>query len=128
MKKTAAIILAILVMMTGVTAFAAGQQGALLTEEEAKAIALEEAGAAGEKVWFRQVQLEWDDGRQVYEIEFFVAYTAYEMNVDAHTGEVTDFSVERYDIDDTLHDDDDDRGSGWDQRYTGVLEVQYGDD
>ena len=42
-------------------------------------------------------RLDWEDGRQVYEIEFYADGTQYEMDIDALTGRVKDFSAEYHD-------------------------------
>ena len=44
--------------------------------------------------------LDWEDGRQVYEIEFVAGGMEYEMDVDVYTGRITDDSKEPYDWDD----------------------------
>ena len=106
----------VLVMMLALcaTAFAAGGP---VTKEEARKIALEYAGVNEDEAFFTKERKDRDDGRPVYEFEFYVDTTEYEVEVDANTGRVTDFSVERYDgrydrCDDRYDRDDD--WFGWD--------------
>lgn len=109
MKKTVAMILAAVVMILSVSAFAVGQQGQKLTVDEAKKIALDYAKVTEEQApRFTKMHLDWDDGRLVYEIEFYVGTTEYDMDVNAYTGMVTDFSCEPHfgfgDYDDDWND------------------------
>ena len=109
MKKMMAGLLAVMLMVCCVSAMA---QGRALTKEEAMKTAAEYAGLREDQVRFTRVRLDWDDGRQVYEIEFVCDGVEYEMDVDVQTGRVTDFSRERYDRHDG-HDWDDD----WDDWF-----------
>ncbi len=105
----------VLVMMLALcaTAFAAGGP---VTKEEARKIALEYAGVNEDEAFFTKERKDRDDGRPVYEFEFYVDTTEYEVEVDANTGRITDFSVERHggyrDHGDRYGWDDD-----WDDRY-----------
>ena len=92
MKKALAMMMAVLMMLAlGATAFAAGDKISL---DEAKQIALDYAGVKAAEASFTKANRDWDDGREVYEIEFYAGNTEYEMDVDACTGRVTDFSME----------------------------------
>ena len=74
----------------------AGPAGAPISPEEAKAAAPAHAGLAGDAVTFVQVELEWDDGRQIYEIEFYAiaGYQEYDYEIDALTGEIRSFDFD----------------------------------
>ncbi len=61
---------------------------AVLTAAEAKAKALASAGIEAEEASFLKVELDEDDGRLCYEIEFFANGVAYEYKIHAETGEV----------------------------------------
>ena len=43
---------------------------------------------------FTKAHRDFDNGREVYEIEFYAFNTEYDMDVDVLTGKVTDFSKE----------------------------------
>lgn len=67
----------------------------LLTVEEAKAKALADAGLEADQVTFTEAKLERDDGRDVYDIEFYTAdYTEYDYEIDARTGKVLDMDYD----------------------------------
>ena len=68
-----------------------------ITEEAAKGIALAHAGFKAEEVTFRKAKLDRDDGRAVFEIEFVKNGKEYEFNIDAATGRILEFDVERAD-------------------------------
>lgn len=59
-----------------------------ITEQEAKEIALKNAGLAEEEVQFRKARLDYDDNRAQYDIEFLVGNEEYDYDIDATTGEI----------------------------------------
>lgn len=65
-----------------------------ITEEEAKNIALNHTNQKSEDVTFTKVKLDIEDGRQVYEIEFYTTDSAYELYIDANTKEVIKYDVD----------------------------------
>lgn len=65
-------------------------------EESAKAIALKHAGLTGTEVTFIKAERDYDDGRTVYDIEFYVGGTEYDYEIDAYTGAIRSYD---YDID-----------------------------
>ena len=69
-------------------------------EAKAKDIALKHAGLSSSKVTFLPVKLDWDDGRQVYEVEFYSGNKEYDYEIDAATGAIRDydFDIESYTI------------------------------
>ena len=92
MKKAVAMVMTVMMMLAlSVSAFAAGGS---LTLEQAKQAALNRAGVKASEASFTKAYKDFDDGRQVYEIEFYVGNTEYDMDVDTNTGRVTDFSTE----------------------------------
>ncbi len=113
MKKITAMVLA-LVMVLALTAgaFAAGR----LTKDEAKQIALDKAGVTAAEATFTKARLDYDDGREEYEFEFFADGREFDIDVDANTGGVMKFDVERCyrDFDDRYERDFDDY---YDDRY-----------
>ena len=92
MKKAVAGVMTFVMMLAlSATSFAAGGR---LTLEEAKQTALARAGVNASEANFTKAYQNWDDGREVYEIEFYVNGTEYDMDVDVLTGNVTDFSMD----------------------------------
>ena len=115
MKKLTAMVLA-LVMVLALTAgaFAAGR----LTKDEAKQIALDKAGVTAAEATFTKARLDYDGGREEYEFEFFANGREFDIDVDANTGRVVKFDVERSyrDFDDRYERDFDDYYD-FDDRY-----------
>ena len=64
-------------------------------EEKAKEIALEKAGITNDKVIFDRTELESDNGKWVYEIDFKENQKEFETEIDALTGEIISWSVDR---------------------------------
>lgn len=89
MKKT----LFILLLLTALCALPAIAQ-ASVTLDEAKAIALEHAGVLTQDALFIQAQLEYDDNRQVYDLEFVAQGREFDYEVDAETGEVLGYDAD----------------------------------
>ena len=53
-----------------------------VTEEQAKAIALEKAGFTEEQVRRMKVEKDYDDGRLEYDVEFYVNGVEYSCDID----------------------------------------------
>ena len=67
----------------------------ILTVEEAKAKALENAGLTASQVTFTEAKLERDDGREIHDIEFYTAdYKEYDYEIDAKTGAVLEMDYD----------------------------------
>ena len=64
--------------------------------EAAKKIALERVGVNEASVTFILTNLDMDDGRLEYDVEFYSDKTEYEISVDDYTGDITEFSGETY--------------------------------
>ena len=74
-------------------------QTAGITEEDAKSAALSHAGLTADQVSFARAHQDWDDGRLVYDVEFYTAdYQEYDYEIDASTGDVLsyDYDAEHY--------------------------------
>ena len=72
---------------------------ASITAEDAKAKALAHAGLAETDVTFIKAELDRDDGRLVYDVEFYTSdYKEYDYEIDAATGAILsyDFDAENY--------------------------------
>ena len=70
---------------------------AILTQDQAKAAALAHAGVQESQALGLRVKLEWDDGIQVYEVEFRCGGTEYEYDVRASDGAILESD---WDLDD----------------------------
>lgn len=46
-------------------------------------------------VSFTKAKLERDDGRTVYEIEFYQGYVEYDYTIDAATGAILEYDMDR---------------------------------
>lgn len=67
----------------------------LITEAEAQSKALSHAGLSESQVSFVRCHLDWDDGRQVYDVEFYTSdYKEYDYKIDARTGEILSFDYD----------------------------------
>lgn len=72
---------------------------AAITEDQAREIALADTGLTAEEVTFLKTKLDRDDGRLVYDVEFYTAdYTEYDYEIDAADGTIlsSDFDAEGY--------------------------------
>lgn len=80
-----------------------------ITEAKAKSIALKDAGVKESKAVFLTVRLDWDDGRPVYEVEFYSGQTEYDYEIHAVTGAIlsSDRDLEDFEIP-TVSDTEDD--------------------
>ena len=67
---------------------AAPSAGVWISQAQAQQAALDRAGVAAGDAVFTKVKQDWDDGRMIYELEFYTAATAYDCEVDAATGTV----------------------------------------
>lgn len=65
--------------------------GTLISEAEAKAIALNHVNLTEEDVSFLNVKLDYDDGIQEYEVEFQVGRVEYEFEIHGTTGAILSF-------------------------------------
>ncbi len=67
---------------------------AQITADAAKTIALEHAGLQEADVTFVKVKLDTEDGRQVYDVEFYSGTMEYEYELDASDGSILEFDAE----------------------------------
>ncbi len=101
LRKLAALIMAVIIMATcAVTAFAAG-----VTKSQAEEIALNHAGLTAKDVVMEKTEVDYERGKKVYEVEFFVSegngwYTEYDYTILASDGSVLRSKAEKdYDDD-----------------------------
>ena len=65
-----------------------GAQGGDIGAEKAKEIALKDAGLSASGVTFVQTKLDYEDGRRVYEVEFYTAdYKEYDYDAEYYAGQ-----------------------------------------
>lgn len=62
-----------------------------IDEAQARSIALEHAGVAESDAAFYRVERDSDDGRAVYEVEFYSGNTEYDYEISAETGEILSY-------------------------------------
>ncbi len=62
--------------------------------EKAKSIALGKAGLSEKDVTFTESSFEYDDGYEVYQIDFVSGDMEYEMEIDANTGDILEYDSE----------------------------------
>lgn len=65
-----------------------------INAETAKTAAVEAAGFSTQEVSFTEVELDEDNGREYYNIDFTVNGKKYEYEVDALTGEILGYEIE----------------------------------
>lgn len=99
---TASQTLSITLPVTGTPASApaASPAGSYITAERAKEIAFAHAGVAAADAHLIKTELDWDDGRAEYEVEFYSGNTEYDYDIDALTGDIRSFDhdVEQFTI------------------------------
>lgn len=71
-----------------------------LTKDEALNYALKHAGVSRNDVKVKEIELDRDDGRLIYEIEFYTSNREYDYDIDAYTGQVLsmDYDIDGFDI------------------------------
>ncbi|MBQ9768757.1 MAG: PepSY domain-containing protein [Clostridia bacterium] len=68
-----------------------------VTAEKALEIALAHAGVSKEKAVMDRVETDFENGKKIYEVEFYSAGYDYDYDIDAETGKVLRFEKEYYD-------------------------------
>lgn len=71
-----------------------------ITEDKAKEIALSDAGVDAANAVFKRTELDFDDGVQQYEIEFFANDLEYSYEIDAASGKILSRESEAMDAED----------------------------
>ena len=74
--------------------------GDYISVDRAKQIALNDAGVKESNAVFLRANLDWDDGRMQYEVEFYSGNTEYDYDIDAVTGAIlsSDRELENFQI------------------------------
>ena len=83
-------------ILSGAPETAGASAGTAITAQQAQEIALSHAGLSSSQVSFVRAHLDWDDGRQVYEVEFYNTsnYTEYDYEIDASSGDILSYDHE----------------------------------
>ena len=106
MTKVIAVVLLAALLLTGCTVFAqhntgkpaaATQKAEIITEEEAKAIALKDAGLTEEQVTGLRAELDRDDGRKEWEVDFRHDGFEYDYTIHAESGKILESDRDRDD-------------------------------
>lgn len=90
--------------------------------ETAKEVALQHAGLTAAQVTFTKANLDYDDGRSYYDIEFRVGTAEYDFEIDVKTGKVLDYD---YDLNDGRWEDD--RNNGYTNGNAGDFDEDFDD-
>ena len=104
MKKKAIIIIAIVVILLigalalGINIYKNIANNVEISEQEAIQIALNDANVQKEEASRLSSYLNLDDMSKQYDIEFIAGEYEYEYEIDAESGRILDFSVERVGI------------------------------
>ena len=70
--------------------------GGTLTQDEALAKALQHVNLKKDQVdLVKKVELDYENGRKVYEVEFYKGGVEYEFDIDAETGAILEFEKDR---------------------------------
>ena len=87
-----------------------------ISEDKAKSIALAHAkkNASITDVNYEKAELEKDDGKVYYDIEFTSGSYEFEYEIDAVNGKIIDWEMDNVDQDDDYDDDDDDNDIDYD--------------
>lgn len=79
---------------TGTMVAAPTAAATVINREQAQNAALAHAGLSDPDVTWIRVNLDRDDGRQVYDVEFLSGNYEYDYHIDAATGQITGFDME----------------------------------
>lgn len=91
-------VLCLTLVSGSVVVFATPTAKSYIGEKKAKAIALKDAKLKEAQVKFVTVKLDKDDGRMIYDVEFYKGNKEYDYEIDAKTGKIIekDFDIENY--------------------------------
>ncbi|MBE7033457.1 MAG: hypothetical protein E7406_04430 [Ruminococcaceae bacterium] len=90
MKKLILLLVAMTLVLT-----ACGSAKAKLSADEAKQIALDNAGLSNEDVTFIKAEKDRDDGKVVYEVEFYTKdKREFDYEIDGNTGDILSYDTD----------------------------------
>ncbi len=79
--------------MEGVLVTGHASSKGYIGQDKAKAIAFQDAGVTEDQVSRLEVELDYEDGRMVYEVEFYLGQVEYDYDIDAKTGRIVKFET-----------------------------------
>ena len=101
MKKTISGMIIGAVMGMTVLGCAVSAQAAGITQESAQKTALEAAGVKEEDVIFKKTGKELDDGREIFEVDFFIpGEVKFEFDIDAASGAIIEQDMDLWEPED----------------------------
>ncbi len=65
-----------------------------ISEDKALEIALDHAGYKKDDTLYTQVKKDFEDGQEVYEVEFRVGFVEYNYNISVTNGQIVDFEID----------------------------------
>ena len=68
--------------------------GGTITDRQALEIALQHAGVQESSISRQEIKMDYEHGKQVYEVGFHVGRTEYDYDIDAANGEILEFEVD----------------------------------
>ena len=66
----------------------------VISLDKAKEIALADAGYEETQVTMSRIRYEWDDGIQIYDVEFYSGGLEYEYEIDAKSGDIIEKDID----------------------------------
>ena len=69
-------------------------QDSYIGVDKAKSLATKHAGVSSSSVTFSKAKLDDDDGKMIYDIEFYKGGTEYEYEIDAFTGKILEYDID----------------------------------
>ena len=80
---------------TKVASLSKEDKSSYIGDDHAKAIALEHANLTEKDVRFLHTEFDRENGIMVYEVSFYLGRTEYEYTIDAVTGEIVGYDIDR---------------------------------
>lgn len=77
---------------TGTEHAGADNAGAGITETQAKEKAIADSGVSEDDITGIRIKKDWDNGREVYDVEFYAGNQEYDYEIDLLTGEILEWS------------------------------------
>ena len=92
-----------LAAIAGAMAAATTVSAASISLEDAQKKALDAVGVKEEQVIFKTAETDEDDGRQIYEIDFFIpGELKYEFDIDINSGAIVEQDIDLWEADDDI--------------------------